>query len=184
MVPTKLYLCAGSGTHPAGDKNARDRASVACGLHDMNLVSVSSVLPAGIRLIDRAEFRGLVESGQIVHAIHGICESTVPGQRINATLCCVVPDDPAVVGYVAELYEHPGIGDDLARRRTEIMALQLFAERTGAGPDFRAESVWVPGRISYVLAGHPVRLVTVQGSAIVNPDGDYTAALAAAVLLP
>jgi arginine decarboxylase len=183
MMTTKLYLCSGTGTAKE-NKNARDHASLPCGLQDLNLVTVSSVLPAGIELIDRDQFLDAVRPGQIVHAIHGICESDVPGQLVNATLCCVIPEDPTLPGYVAELYEHPGLDPGIARKRTELMALQLFAERNGVGPDFDPAAAWEPGRTDYRIGPLRATLRTVQAVGQANEDGDYTAALAAAVLLP
>jgi pyruvoyl-dependent arginine decarboxylase len=182
MIPTRLYLAQGVGTHKQ-DKNAKDRASAQAGLPDLNLVEVSSVLPAGIRLIDFEEFRAQVTPGEIVPAIHGTCQSNVVGQIVTATLTAVLPDDPAVVGYVAELFEHPGLTTEMAVRRTETMALQLFAERHGES-DFAADDVWRATRRDYTVAGQRITLRTLHAEGEVNWDGDYTCALVAAVLLP
>jgi arginine decarboxylase len=184
FLPTRLYLCAAAGSHKE-NKNARDRASAAVGLADKNMVAVSSVLPPGIRLITREEFDNLTRPGQIVFAIHGICEGNVPGQRVSAALCAAVPKDPGVTGYVTELYEHPGVEEDWARRRAETMALQLFAERNGDA-DFVADKVWrlLNWQKDYTVAGHDVTLHTVSASAVANWEGHYACALVAAVLLP
>src|SRR4051812_40492128 len=113
MIPTRLYLAQGVGTHKQ-DKNAKDRASAQAGLPDLNLVEVSSVLPAGIRLIAFEDFGAQAPPGEIFHATHGPCLSNVVGQIVTATLTAVLPDDPAVVGYVAELFEHPGLTTEMA----------------------------------------------------------------------
>jgi pyruvoyl-dependent arginine decarboxylase len=182
MIPTRLYLTQGTGTHKQ-NKNARDRASAPIGLADLNLLPVSSVLPAGIRVIGPEEFRASVTPGQIVHAIHGLCESNVVGQVVTATLTVVLPDDPGVVGYVAETYEWPGLTSEMAVRRTETSALQLFAERHGEA-DFVADNVWRATRREYTLAGHRVLLRTLHAEGVVDWEGDFCVALVAAVLLP
>lgn len=182
MIPTRLYLAQGVGTHKQ-NKNARDRASTPAGLADLNLLPVSSVLPAGIRLIGPEEFRSSVTPGQIVPAIHGICESNTVGQIVTATLTAVLPDDPEVVGYVAETYEWPGLTSEMAVRRTETSALQLFAERHGED-DFVADDVWRATRKDYTIAGHRVTLRTLHAEGEVNWEGDFCVALVAAVLLP
>jgi arginine decarboxylase len=151
-------------------------------LADLNLVNVSSVLPAGIRLIDRDAFRAAVAPGQIVFAIHGICEANEPGRKVNSTLSIAIPTDGQGTGYVAELYEWPGIEDAIARHRTEQMVIQLYAERQGSGP-FDPKFLWEPGRTRYRLAGREVDIHTIQASGVVNSDGDWCCALAAAVLL-
>jgi pyruvoyl-dependent arginine decarboxylase len=182
MIPTRLYLAQSTGTHKQ-NKNARDRASAPIGLADLNLLPVSSVLPAGIRVIGPEEFRASVTPGQIVHAIHGICESNVVGQVVTATLTAVLSDDPAVVGFVAETYEWPGLTTEMAVRRTETSALQLFAERQGE-EDFVADDVWRATRKDYTIAGHRVTLRTLHAEGVVDWEGDFTCALVAAVLLP
>lgn len=182
MLPTRLYLAAGSGSHKE-NKNARDRASAQVGLADKNLVTVSSVLPPGIQLISRADFEAATSPGQLVFAINGICESDVPGQLVTASLSVALPRGPGVTGYVAEVYEHPGVLEDWCRRRSETMVLQLFAERSGA-VKFVADEVWVPGQTEYTVAGHDITLHTVAACGVVNWQGHYTAALVAAVFLP
>jgi arginine decarboxylase len=183
MLPTKLYLCAATGVHPVGDKNARDAASAMIGLESLNLVSVSSVLPAGIAVIDRAEFAALVRPGQVVFAIHGICESSEVGQVVSSTLSVALPADPTVPGYVTEVYEQPGIAGQVARRRAETMLLQLCADRYG-DREFEVDRVWEPDRTGYTVGGVEIDVRTVQAERSVPWEGDFTCALAAAVLLP
>jgi arginine decarboxylase len=182
FVPTRLYLAAGSGTAKE-NKNARDHAGDAMGVSDLNIVTVTSILPAGIRLIDRDEFRAAVVGGQVMFAIDALCESNVPFQTVNATLTIALPEDPSVVGYVAELFEFPGITDEGARCRVEKMALQLFANHN-RGDEQQAAEAWAPGKTDYVIAGRRIRLKTIQASAVVPENGDYACALVAAVLLP
>jgi arginine decarboxylase len=182
FVPTRLYLAAGSGVAKE-NKNARDHAGDMMGISDLNIVTVTSILPAGIRLIDRDEFRASVAGGQVIFAIDALCESNVPFQTVNATLTVVLPEDPSVVGYVAELFEFPGITDDGTRLRVEKMALKLFANHNGANEQEVAET-WAPGKTDYVIAGRQIRLQTIQASAVVPENGDYACALVAAVLLP
>jgi arginine decarboxylase len=181
MLPTQLFLTSGIGTHKE-DKNARDRASVQAGISRLNLVSVSSILPAGIKLIDRATFDSRVKDGQIVFAINGICQSNKPGQRVTASLSLAVPHDPTVTGFVTELFEYPGLQEDQARQRTEKMVLQLFAEQHG-DTKFVADDVWQPTNSEYEIANHPLRLLTVSQSGVCNEDGDFTCAIVAAVFL-
>lgn len=183
MLPTKLYLCAATGTHSVGDKNARDAASAVVGLESLNLVSVSSVLPAGIAVIEKDEFAALVRPGQVVFAIHGICESSEVGQVVSSTLSVALPADPAIPGYVTEVYEQPGIVGQVARRRAETMLLQLCADRYG-DREFRVDETWEPDRAKYTVGGNEIEVRTVQAERSVPWEGDYTVALAAAVLLP
>jgi arginine decarboxylase len=181
LIPKFLHLASATGT-AREHKNARDRASRPVALARQNLVSVSSVLPPGIQLVDRDAARALMADGQIIHVIHGLCESNTPGQLVTATLSVAIPADGHGVGFASELFEWPGIVPDAAVRRTERMVLQLYAENHGP-EDFDPRTVWEPGRTRYTLAGREVDVTTIQASGVVNDDGDWCCALAAAVLL-
>jgi pyruvoyl-dependent arginine decarboxylase (PvlArgDC) len=180
LMPGRLYLAHAVGTAKE-DKNARDRASRPISLHNLTLLSGTSALPPGIRLIGQDEFRASVSGGQDVIAIHGVCQSNVPGQLVNSTLSICVPADGQGDGYVAELYEWPGIVPEVAVRRTERMVLQLYAENHG-GP-FDPKFLWEQGRTRYTVSGREVEITTIQAAGVVNDDGDWCCALAAAVLL-
>jgi arginine decarboxylase len=182
FTPTRLYLASGSGVAKE-NKNARDHAGDEMGISDLNVVTVTSILPAGIRLIERDEFRSSVVGGQVVFAIDALCESNVPFQTVNSTLTVALPEDPDVVGYVAELFEFPGITDQGARQRVEKMVLGLFANHQGADEQ-EAAGQWQDGKTDYTIAGKAIRLHTMQAAAVVPENGDYACALVAAVLLP
>jgi pyruvoyl-dependent arginine decarboxylase (PvlArgDC) len=181
MVANRLFLTTGFGQDQE-HKNARDHASDPAGVADLTLIAGSSALPAGIKIIDRDEFNAAVTFGQEVIAIHGYCESNVPGQIINSTLSVILPVDGNGKGSVAELFEWPGLDPDAAIRRTERMAIKLYAERNG-NKGFDPGSVWEQGRTSYTLAGKDVYIYTIQAGGTVSDDGEWACALAAAVLL-
>jgi arginine decarboxylase len=180
---TMVYYGAAVGTHQE-DKNAFDRASAQIGVARLNLITLSSILPPGVREIGREEFEQLTQDACEVHAIHGICKSNVRGQLVTAGMGRVRPQDPKVTGYVTELFEHPGIPPEALRYRVETMALQIFADRNGLEGKFRAADVWDPDKTDYVIAGRDVVIDSLIAAGQVNMDGDYTAALVLAALLP
>jgi arginine decarboxylase len=181
---TRIYFAQGVGHHK-WDKNARDDASEPCGLADLNLVNVSSVIPPHRRIIDQDEFRDRAPSApdRILHAIHGICQSNVVGQIVSATLTAVIPDDDDLEGYVAEVYEWPGLNAATAIKRCEFSALELFANRHGQ-PGLDANAIWQPGRDRYTFAGLPCTVRTLHAEGEVNWQGDYCVALVACVFVP
>jgi arginine decarboxylase len=180
MVPRWLFLTTGFGTDKE-HKNARDHASAPAGLADLTLIAGTSALPPGIEFIGRDEFNSKISPGRDIIAIHGYCESNVPGQLVNSTLSIAYPADGQGRGYVAELYEWPGIHPEIAIRRTERMVMQLYANRHGV-VDFDPFEVWEPGKDTYTLAGRDVKLFTIQAAGIVPESGDWACALVAAVL--
>lgn len=181
FVPTKVCWVKGVGTHKE-DKNARDAASRAAGIGKMNLVSVTSILPPDIKEITVEEFKGLVKPGQIVYAIHGVCESNVPGQKVIMGMGRCRPWEKTKAGYVSEIYEHPGIQEDVIKQRVETMALQIFADENFVG-GFAAENMWKPGQTTYKVGGHTVEVDSIIASGVCNMDGDYTCAMVIALFL-
>lgn len=182
MIPTKLFITKGVGVHKE-DKNARDAASREANIGNLNLLTVSSILPPGIRRIDVDEFKSTVRQGEIVHAINGVCQANEPGQRVTAAMAFVFPWDKTKTGYVTEIFEKVGIEPDVIVERVETMALQIFADENGVA-DFDASEVWERGRKTYDVGGNKVNVENVVATGVCNMQGEYTCALVAAALLP
>jgi arginine decarboxylase len=185
FVPTRVYFAKGVGSRKE-DKNARDRASAACGLSRYNIATLTSVLPKGLRVIDRAEFEAGAKEGEVIFAINGICQSNVPGMVVTAGMGMVIPADPEVTGYVVELFETPGIAHGSMEERIEKMALQIMGDQATGG-EFTEEdmdSTWERGRMNYEVNGIAFDVYRQVATGIVNYQGDYTVAMIIAVLLP
>jgi arginine decarboxylase len=181
LIPNRLFLTTGVGIDQE-HKNARDHASDPAGVADVTLIAGTSALPAGIRLIDREEFATAITAGQNIIAIHGYCESNVPGQLVNSTLSIAIPADGQGKGNVAELYEWPGLDPAAAVRRCERMVMKLYAERNGQ-KGFDPKSMWEYGRYTYTIAGKEVYIYTIQADGVVPDSGEWLCTLSAAALL-
>ena len=60
-IPTRFFVTSGKGINKTSELNAFDLALLQAGIGDQNLVSVSSVLPIGIRQVDRTKMpRGAI----------------------------------------------------------------------------------------------------------------------------
>jgi pyruvoyl-dependent arginine decarboxylase len=183
MLPTKVYFGCACGSSPIGDKSAKDLASAAMGVAECNLEDESSILSPDIRIIDRAEFETLVKPGMTLKAIHGVCTSDEPGMLVCAGLAAVIPRDPSLTGFVAELFKTPGIVPEMVQRRVEEMALQIFARYRGV-EGFDARTVWGLGKATYEVGGATVDVKSWIAHTVVNRDGDDACAFVMAALLP
>ncbi len=99
-VPTRFFVTSGKGINKTSELNAFDLALLQAGIGDANLVSVSSVLPIGIRQIDRVP----IARGAITHAVlarYGGGE----GEVISAGIAYGFRAD-GQGGYVAEAHLH------------------------------------------------------------------------------
>jgi arginine decarboxylase len=95
-IPTRFFATSGKGANKVSELNAFDLALLQAGIGDQNLVSVSSVLPIGIRQVDRTP----MQRGAITHAVlsrHGGGE----GEVISAGIAYAFRAD-GQGGYVAE----------------------------------------------------------------------------------
>jgi pyruvoyl-dependent arginine decarboxylase (PvlArgDC) len=186
MIPSRVFFCSGVGTHKR-HKPARDACSrAALGGHPAlaraNIVANSSVLAPGIRIIDRPEFEGAVQAGEVINVIHGIIESNTPGQILRAALAWAIHADRTRPGFVAEIFEWPGIDRDDMLFLVETQALTLVAVDCG-DEAFDAESAWRPDEREYTIGGTLTTVEHVLAEIVVPRNGDWADAGVFAALL-
>lgn len=186
MVPSRVFFCSGVGTHkrhkPARDACSRAALGGGATLARANLVANSSVLAPGIRIIDRPEFEAAVQAGEVINVIHGIIESNTPGQMLCAGLAWAMPQLPLRTGFVAEMFEWPGIDRDDMRFLVETQSLTLVAVDCG-DEAFDAESAWRPDGGEYTIGGTLTTVEHVLAEIVVPRNGDWADAGVFAALL-
>jgi len=95
-IPTKFFVTSGKAVSKISDLNAFDQALLAGGLSEQNIVSVSSVLPVGIRQTRRCQ----LPMGAITHCVLAQ-QRGGEGETIAAGIAYGFRDD-SHGGYVAE----------------------------------------------------------------------------------
>lgn len=101
-IPTRYFVVAGKATSPVSDLNAFDQALLKAGIGEQNLVSVSSVLPVGIKEVKAEE----IPMGAITHCVLAQQRGT-EGETISAGIAYALRKD-GHGGYVAEGHGHMG----------------------------------------------------------------------------
>jgi arginine decarboxylase len=99
-VPTRFFVTSGKGVNKTSELNAFDLALLQAGIGDQNLVSVSSVLPIGIRKVSAVP----IARGAITHAVLARY-SGGEGEVISAGIAYGFRTD-GQGGYVAEAHLH------------------------------------------------------------------------------
>ena len=99
-IPSRFFVTSGKGINTTSELNAFDLALLQAGIGDQNLVSVSSVLPSGIRQVSPAR----IERGAITHAVLARY-SGGEGEMISAGIAYAFRTD-GQGGYVAEAHLH------------------------------------------------------------------------------
>ena len=100
QVPSRYFVVAGKATSPVSDLNAFDQALLEAGIGEQNLVSVSSVLPVGIKEVKPEE----IAMGAITHCVLAQQRGT-EGETISAGIAYANRTD-GQGGYVAEGHGH------------------------------------------------------------------------------
>lgn len=122
LLTGRYCLVSGSGDGPSG-LTAFDRALMAAGVGDYNLVKVTSILPPGAL---PGSVNELVP-GQVVHAAMGMMTSDQPGELIAAAVAVGLPAKSGAVGVLME----GGFRCDAAEaeERVREMARTALADR-------------------------------------------------------
>jgi arginine decarboxylase len=99
-IPSRFFVTSGKGINKTSDLNAFDLALLTAGIGEQNLVSVSSVLPIGIRQVERTT----IARGAITHAVLARMGGG-EGEVISAGISYGFRTD-GQGGYVAEGHVH------------------------------------------------------------------------------
>src|SRR2546428_8589569 len=99
-IPTKFFVTSGKAVSKVSDLNAFDEALQNAGLAEQNIVSVSSVLPVGIKPVRRRD----LPMGAITHCVLAQ-QRGGEGETISARIAYGFRDD-GFGGYVAEGHMH------------------------------------------------------------------------------
>src|SRR3989337_117494 len=99
-IPTKFFVTSGKAVSKVSDLNAFDCALLDAGLSEQNLVSVSSILPVGIKQVKRRE----LPMGAITHCVIAQ-QRGGEGEMISAGIAYGFRED-GYGGYVAEGHIH------------------------------------------------------------------------------
>ncbi len=123
-TPTHYFVCAGDaeGYSPL---NAFDQALIDAGVGDVNLVRLSSILPAGCRRVDPFGFPG----GALVPVAYSRMVSSTPGETISAAVAIAVPEDTSEPGLIMEHHAAAPLGEVVEQVRRMAQEGMRYRER-------------------------------------------------------
>jgi len=127
-VPQEVWLTSGVG-EGSTRLNAFDKALFSAGIANLNLMRVTSILPARAKIVDLRQIGKQVDIpfGCLVPTVYTTISSDCPGQNIACGLVIAVPEDPDVNGVIFEVSLHGGAGE--AERILDGMAEEAAALR-------------------------------------------------------
>ncbi|MGA2667606.1 MAG: arginine decarboxylase, pyruvoyl-dependent [Ignavibacteria bacterium] len=177
---TKIFLTKGVGKHK-DYLQSFELALRMAGIEKCNLVSVSSIFPAGCKRISKEEGVKLIEPGEITFCVMARNSTNEPNRLIASSIGVALPKDENQYGYISE--HHPfGEPEKIAGDYAEDIAAQMLA--TTLGLEFDPETAWDEREQLYKSSGQIYKTFNITQSAEGDKTGIWTTVIAAAVMLP
>ncbi len=179
FVPKMIFFTKGKGIHKdyltSFELALRD-AEIA----DLNLVSVSSILPPRCKIVSRQEGRKYLLSGQVVFAIMARSATNEPNRLIASSIGLARPADESQYGYLSE-HHSTGETAQKAGDYAEDMAIEMLATTIGLPND--PSLSWNEKEEQWKLSGKIYKTQNFTQSAEGHKDGLWTSVISAAVLI-
>jgi arginine decarboxylase len=178
--PTKIFFTKGVGKHK-DYLQAFELSLRMAGIEKCNLVSVSSIFPAGCKRISKEEGIKLIEPGQITFCVMARNSTNEPNRLIASSIGVALPKDENQYGYISE--HHPfGEPEKIAGDYAEDIAAQMLA--TTLGLEFDPQTAWDEREQLYKASGQIYKTFNITQSAEGDKTGIWTTVISAAVMLP
>ncbi|HEX2614514.1 MAG TPA: arginine decarboxylase, pyruvoyl-dependent [Nitrososphaera sp.] len=179
-VPKMMFFTKGKGVHKdyltSFELALRD-AEIA----DLNLVSVSSILPPRCKIVSRQEGRKYLLSGQVVFTIMARSATNEPNRLIAASIGLARPaDNESQYGYLSE-HHSTGETAQKAGDYAEDMAMEMLASTLGLPND--PSLAWNEKEEQWKLSNKIYRTQNFTQSAEGHKDGLWTTVVSAAALI-
>lgn len=176
-LPQCVFLARGVGVH-RHQLAAFEHALRDADIEQQNLVTVSSILPAGCELIARELGVATLRAGEITFCVMARAETNEPGRRICASIGLARPKDPSIYGYISE---HHGFGMTEAESGdyAEDLAATMLASTLGI--EFDPDAAWDERKRVYQMSDLIVDSLSHTAAAEGAANGDWTCAVAVAV---
>ncbi len=178
--PSKIFFTKGVGRHKDYLQSFELALRVA-GIEKCNLVSVSSIFPAGCKRLSKEEGIKLMEPGQITFCVMARNSTSEANRLIASSIGVALPSDGNQYGYISE--HHPfGESEKISGEYAEDIAAQMLA--TTLGIDFDPEQAWDEREQVYKASGQIYKTFNITQSAEGDKANIWTTVIAAAVMLP
>lgn len=173
----EVFLTRGVGKHKeklASFEMALRNAKLA----HFNIVRVSSILPAGARIVSREVGLKRLDPGQVVFAVVSDNATNEPHRLLAASIGVAKPKDTEQYGYLSEHHSF-GENETTAGDYAEDLAAQMLA--TVLGVPFDPDASYDERKEIWKISDEIVRTSNITQSAVGNKNGFWTSVIAAAV---
>jgi len=178
FVPSQVFLTRGVGVHKYKLSSFEESLRNA-GVANQNLVSVSSILPPGCKIITKKSGLEKMAPGSIRFTVLARIDTNEHNRLISASIGVAQPKDNDKWGYLSEVHEY-----GLTHTECGDMAEDLAASMLGTtlGIEIDPDEAWVEREKLYKATGLIVRTSSITQAAIGKTDM-WTTAVAMAVFI-
>lgn len=180
MVPHEVFFTHGVGRHhhklQSFELALRDAGIAIC-----NLVTVSSIFPAGCKIISKQKGIEKLQAGEITYCVLARSDTNEPSRRCCAGIGLAVPGSGDHYGYISEHHGY-GMNKKEVADLVEDMAATMLA--TTLGIEFDPNKAYDERKETYRMSGKIVRTRAEVQTAEGGEDERWTTVLAAAVFVP
>jgi arginine decarboxylase len=176
-IPKSVFLTRGVGRH-RHQLTAFEYALRDADIEQQNLVSVSSILPPGCKLIPPEVGIATLSPGEITFCVMARAETNESGRRIVAGIGLARPKEDSRYGYISE---HHGFGMTEAETADYVEDLAATMLASTLGIEFDPSAAWNERKKQYEHSQLIIESLSVTAAAQGDDAGLWTCAVAAAV---
>ncbi len=175
-----MFLTKGVGRHKE-QLQSFELALRDAGIQHCNLVTVSSIMPAGCKLIPRDKGRTLLKPGEITFVVLARNATNEPHRLVVSSVGLAIPSKRTQYGYISEHHAF-GQTEDAAGDYAEDLAATMLA--TTMGIEFDPETAWREREQLFKSSKVIIKTTNITQSAAGDKNGLWTSTVAAAVFVP
>lgn len=180
MIPRYVFLTKGVGKHK-DQLQSFELALRDAGIQACNIVTVSSILPPGCKLISKERGVKMLHPGEITFAVMSKNSVKEPHRLLAASIGMAIPSSKNSYGYLSEHHSFGQSADDAGNYAEDLAATMLA---TTMGIPFDSEQAWDEKKQIFKTSGLIIKTRNITQSARGEKNGCWTTVLAAAVFVP
>ncbi|MCX8158274.1 MAG: arginine decarboxylase, pyruvoyl-dependent [Candidatus Diapherotrites archaeon] len=178
-LPKYVFFVKGNGVHKERLRSF-EIALRDAGIAPFNLVSVSSILPPGCKIISKEKGLKMLKPGQVVFCVLARNDTNEPHRLVASAIGVAIPAKKTQYGYLSEHHSF-GQSEKEAKEYAEDLAASMLASTLGI--EFDPDKAWDERKEAYRMSGQIVRSTSICQSAIGSKKGEWTTTVAAAVFV-
>ena len=161
MIPKYMFLTKGIGSHKE-QLASFELALRNAGIHRCNIVTVSSIIPSGCKLISKEEGLKKLQPGEITFTVLSKNAVKEPHRLIASSIGVAIPSNKESYGYLSEHHSF-GQSAEAAGDYAEDLAATMLA--TTMGIPFDSEQAWDEKKQIFKTSGMIIKTSNITQSA-------------------